>query len=239
MATPTKTTTPAVRKRPTRPTMNKKSPYKAGKSSAKTKQYSTKKLSSVAKKSTAQAAVKAIVKMKSPTKQEKMLARQRAREWAKKELGKKKSSSSSPSPIIIVIDDDTPEDEKKPKTIQQPVLEERKDAATDTRDDVNVDNDDATEEEETFYDALEYLTSKKEDVAVEDVSDLEDDELRELQSTKRNLIPSHGEWMEPLEPDGFSYSTFSPEKDSKPKQESYKLFGIGIPFSTYESKEEP
>ena len=109
----------------------------------------------------------------------------------------------------------------------------------DVGDDVNVDNDDATEEEETFYDALEYLTSKKEDVAVEDVSDLEDDELRELQSTKRNLIPSHGEWMEPLEPDGISYSTFSPEKDSKPKQESYKLFGIGIPFSTYESKEEP
>ena len=80
MATPT-----VVRKRPTRPTMNKKSPYKAGKSSAKAKKYSTKKLSSV----------KAIVKMKSPTKQEKMLARQRAHKWAKKELGKKKSSSSS------------------------------------------------------------------------------------------------------------------------------------------------
>jgi len=78
--------------------MKKKSPYKAAKSSPKAT-YSTKKLSP-----------KTNGGNKSLTKQEKaqarILARKRAQEWAKKELGKKKAPSPADSPSVIVIDDD-------------------------------------------------------------------------------------------------------------------------------------
>ena len=75
------------------------------------------------------------------------------------------------------------------------------------------------EEEEVFYDALEFLPKQKnkdDDVTVEDVSDVEDDEIRDLRSVQRNRVPSRG-WMEPLElegplePEGYSFSTFSPK----------------------------
>ena len=67
------------------------------------------------------------------------------------------------------------------------------------------------EEEEVFYDALAFLPKEKnkdDDVTVEDVSDVEDDEIRDLRSVQSNLSPAVG-WMEPLEPEGLSFSTFS------------------------------
>ena len=73
--------------------------------------------------------------------------------------------------------------------------------------------DESIEEEDVFYDAFEHLPRPRdasmEDVAVEDVSDDEDDEIRELRSAPRNRAPGEGEqWMEPLEPTGISFSTF-------------------------------
>jgi hypothetical protein len=73
--------------------------------------------------------------------------------------------------------------------------------------------DESIEEEDVFYDAFEHLPRPRdafmEDVAAEDVSDDEDDEIRELRSAPRNRAPGEGEqWMEPLEPTGISFSTF-------------------------------
>ena len=73
--------------------------------------------------------------------------------------------------------------------------------------------DESIEEEDVFYDAFEHLPMPRdasmEDVAVEDVSDDEDDEIRDLRSAPRNRAPGEGEqWMEPLEPTGISFSTF-------------------------------
>ena len=73
--------------------------------------------------------------------------------------------------------------------------------------------DESIEEEDVFYDAFEHLPRPRdasmEDVAVEDVSDDEDDEIRELRSAPRNRAPGEGEqWMEPLEPTGISFSTY-------------------------------
>eukprot|EP00579_Thalassiosira_antarctica_P029268 CAMPEP_0202033826 /NCGR_PEP_ID=MMETSP0905-20130828/66245_1 /ASSEMBLY_ACC=CAM_ASM_000554 /TAXON_ID=420261 /ORGANISM="Thalassiosira antarctica, Strain CCMP982" /LENGTH=695 /DNA_ID=CAMNT_0048597739 /DNA_START=73 /DNA_END=2159 /DNA_ORIENTATION=- len=98
-----------VRKKSARPTMSKKSPYKtpvkAGKSTAKP--YSTAKKLSPARKSVG----------KSATKEAKVKARARAREWAKNEFGQKKSSPVPPTPVdsprIIVIDEEEEEEEER------------------------------------------------------------------------------------------------------------------------------
>mmetsp|Transcript_37356 Transcript_37356/g.67175 ORF Transcript_37356/g.67175 Transcript_37356/m.67175 type:complete len:121 (-) Transcript_37356:122-484(-) len=73
---------------------------------------------------------------------------------------------------------------------------------------------DPSSKEDIFYDALDFLPMDLDDVAVEDVSDNEeDDEIRDLRSARRNRAPSHGEWMEPLEPVGISFSTFASKQD--------------------------
>ena len=77
---------------------------------------------------------------------------------------------------------------------------------------VHVCDKSTAEEGEVFYDALEFLPKEKnkdDDVTVEDVSDVEGDfEIRDLRSVQRNRVPSRG-WMEPMEPEGISFSTFS------------------------------
>jgi hypothetical protein len=78
---------------------------------------------------------------------------------------------------------------------------------------VGLRSDESIGEEEVFYDALEDLPTRR-DVAVEEVSDEEDDEICDLRSTRRNRAPSEGEqWMEPLEPVGISFSTFVAKAD--------------------------
>ncbi len=73
--------------------------------------------------------------------------------------------------------------------------------------------------EDIFYDALDSLPGKQNDVAVEDASDDEDDEIRDLRSAHRNRVPSRGQsWMEPTcaskqDPDGISFSTFVSKED--------------------------
>ena len=216
--------------------MNKKSPYKspikAGKSPAKQNSVA-KKLSPIRKQM-----------KKSPTKQEKAQARLRAQEWAKKELGRSSKQVDSPS-VIVIDDDDSVEEEPKVcvasvkqtkstttnnvekcenpasakcETLHKSMLKldienqkmKKSDGACDKS---------TAEEEEVFHDALEFLPKQKnkdDDVTVEDVSDVEDDEIRDLRSVQRNLAPSRG-WMEPLEiegplePEGYSFSTFSPK----------------------------
>ena len=71
--------------------------------------------------------------------------------------------------------------------------------------------DEPIEEEDVFYDAFEFLPTQH-DVTLEEVSDEEeDDEIRDLRSAHRNRAPDQvGQWMEPLEPDGMSFSTFVP-----------------------------
>ena len=243
--------------------MKKKSPYKASKSSPKST-YSTKKLSP-----------KGNGGSKSPTKQEKMqarlLARKRAQEWAKRELGKKKVPSPADSPSVIVIDDDdddvkddhkmcvdnnvkvstaavTTTNKKKPdKPSDQPSTTKSK-TLNQHLSGLDIDNnqkkkitdgtkdDDDSGKGDIFYDAIGYLPKQKkknDDIAVEDVSDEEeDDEIRGLNSTQHNLQPSDG-WMEPLdyhspskknqEPVGKSFSTFTPVKPEP----------NGTSFSTY------
>ena len=215
--------------------MKKKSPYKspikAGKSPAKQNSVA-KKLSPIRKQM-----------KKSPTKQEKAQARLRAQEWAKKELGR--SSKQVDSPSVIVIDDDDDNVEEEPKvcvaSVKQTIstttnnvekCENPASAKCETLHKsmlkLDIENqkmkkydgacDKSTaEEEEVFYDALEFLPKQKnkdDDVTVEDVSDVEDDEIRDLRSVQRNRV-SRG-WMEPLdepegplEPEGYSFSTFS------------------------------
>ena len=249
---------------PTRPSMKKKSPYKAAKSSPKAT-YSTKKLSPTNGNG------------KSPTKQQKkaqaLLARKRAQEWAKKELGKKKASSPADSPSVIVIDDDDDDvrddhkmcvdNEKKPSTTTASEKKSDKPSTNKSKtlhkhlSGLDIDNqkkknvNDGTEdnpkkeEEETFYDALGYLPKhKNDDVAVEDVSDEEDDdEIRGLNSTQRNLRPSKG-WMEPLghspskknqEPVGKSFSTFTPVKP-EPNGTSFSTFSQPEPAIEQETR---
>ena len=214
--------------------MNKKSPYKspikAGKSPAKQNSVA-KKLSPIRKQM-----------KKSPSKQEKAQARLRAQEWAKKELGR--SSKQVDSPSVIVIDDDDDNVEEEPKVC---VASMKQTTSTTTNNvekcenpasakcetlhksmlKLDIENQkmkkSTAEEEEVFYDALEFLPKQKnkdDDVTVEDVSDVEDDEIRDLRSVQRNRVPSRG-WMEPLEvqlepegplePEGYSFSTFSPK----------------------------
>ena len=73
--------------------------------------------------------------------------------------------------------------------------------------------DELIEDEDVFYDAFDYLPTPR-DIAVEDVSDDEDDEIRDLRSAFRNRAPGKGEqWMEPLEPTGISFSTFVSRAD--------------------------
>mmetsp|Transcript_30906 Transcript_30906/g.65319 ORF Transcript_30906/g.65319 Transcript_30906/m.65319 type:complete len:240 (-) Transcript_30906:95-814(-) len=220
--------TSPVRKKSTRPTMSKKSPYKSPVRACKSraKQYSTAKKLSPTRKSIAN----------STTKQEKMQARLRAREWAKKELGQKKSAPLSPTQVdssrIIVIDDDNCEEEE-PKgrvhNVKAATIDkyEKPCAKCETLHQrmVNLDIekqemkktvsgifDEPSKGDDIFYDALEYLP-KQHDFAVEDVSDEEDDEIRDLRSNRRNCAPSDGQWMEPLEPAGISHSTFVPKQD--------------------------
>ena len=204
--------------------MNKKSPYKspikAGKSPAKQNSVA-KKLSPIRKQM-----------KKSPTKQEKAKARLRAQEWAKQELGRSSKQVDPPS-VIVIDDDDSVEEEpkvcvasvkqtkstttnnvekcEKPaakcETLHKSMLKldienqkmKKSDGACDKS---------TSEEEEVFYDALEFLPKQKkdDDVTVEDVSDVEDDEIRDL---RLKSSPSRGCWMEPLEQEGFSFSTFS------------------------------
>mmetsp|Transcript_11833 Transcript_11833/g.20574 ORF Transcript_11833/g.20574 Transcript_11833/m.20574 type:complete len:269 (-) Transcript_11833:90-896(-) len=79
--------------------------------------------------------------------------------------------------------------------------------------DINKEPNKKTAKEDIFYDALEFLPKGHDDIAVEDVSDEEDDcEIRDLRSVQRNRVPSRGQWMEPLEPVGVSYSTFLPQQ---------------------------
>ena len=66
-----------------------------------------------------------------------------------------------------------------------------------------------SKEEDTFYDAVEFLP-KQHDVAVQDVFDEENDEIRDLRSIQRNRAPGQGQWMEPV---GYSYSTFASKPD--------------------------
>ena len=239
--------------------MKKKSPYKATKSSPKAT-YSTKKLSPNKKADGG----------KSPTKQEKMqarlLARKRAQEWAKKELGKKKVSSPTDSPSVIVIDDDDDdvkddhkmcvENKKKPSTARAATNKKKSDKPSTNKSKtlnqhlsgLDIDNNqkknvvDGTEDDDNsgkgdiFYDALGCLPKKNDNIAIEDVSDEEeDDEIRGLKSTQRNLQPNEG-WMEPLghsppkknqEPCGKSFSTFTPVKPEP----------NGTSFSTYSPPE--
>mmetsp|Transcript_2184 Transcript_2184/g.4012 ORF Transcript_2184/g.4012 Transcript_2184/m.4012 type:complete len:238 (+) Transcript_2184:1907-2620(+) len=236
MSSPTKTTemqgrnasatgrpTP-MRKQSNRPTMNKKSSYKrptrASKSTAK--QYSTaKKLASIRRSSG-----------KIPTREEKITALARAREWAKNRLGRKNSLPVPQTPvdssrIIVIDDDDAPfvghdmkksiaksdtcnKQTKRCGDLHQHMLEldiesqEMKKTAAGNLVDQS--------KEDIFYDALEFLPTEP-DVDIEDVSDEEDDEIRDLRSARRNGVPSVGQWMEPLEPDGISYSTFAPKYD--------------------------
>jgi len=97
-------------------------------------------------------------------------------------------------------------------------------------------DDDDSGKGDIFYDALGCLPKQKknDDIAVEDVSDEEDDdEIRGLNSTQRNLTPIKGDsWLEPLdyspskknqEPCGKSFSTFTPVKPEP----------NGTSFSTY------
>jgi len=277
ITTPTRKTMKSSRS-PTRPTMKKKSPYKAAKASPKAT-YSTKKLSPTNGNG------------KSLTKQEKMqariLARKRAQEWAKRELGKKKVPSPADSPGVIVIDDDDDDDtkddhkmcvdnKKKPSTTTATTATNKKKSKTlnqhlsgldiDNNQKVTEDDDDSGKGD-VFYDALGCLPKQKKndsDIAVEDVSDEEDDgEIRGLNSTQCNLQPSEGQsWMEPLdspskknqEPCGKSFSTFTPVKPepngtsfstfSQPEpaieQEESKGWGILNMFSTFSaSKAEP
>ena len=217
--------------------MNKKSPYKspikAGKSPAKQNSVA-KKLSPIRKQM-----------KKSPTKQEKAQGRLRAQEWAKKELGRSSKQVDSPS-VIVIDDDDNVEEEPKvcvasvkqttstttnnvekcekpasaKETLHKSMLKLDIENQKMTKSDGACDKSTA-EEEEVFYDALEFLPKQKnkdDDVTVEDVSDVEDDEIRDLRSVQRNRVPSRG-WMEPLEvqlepegplePEGYSFSTFS------------------------------
>ena len=200
--------------------MNKKSPYKspikAGKSPAKQNSVA-KKLSPIRKQM-----------KKSPTKQEKAQARLRAQEWAKKELGRSSKQVDSPS-VIVIDDDDNVEEEPKVcvASVKQTTstttnnvekCENPASAKCETLHksmfQLDIENQkmkkSTAEEEEVFYDALEFLPKQKnkdDDVTVEDVSDVEDDEIRDLRSVQRNRVPSRG-WMEPLE-EGFSFSTFS------------------------------
>lgn len=213
--------------------MNKKSPYKspikAGKSPAKQNSVA-KKLSPIRKQM-----------KKSPTKQEKAQARLRAQEWAKKELGRSSKQVDSPS-VIVIDDDDNVEEEPKVcvASVKQTTstttnnvekCENPASAKCETLHksmfQLDIENQkmkkSTAEEEEVFYDALEFLPKQKnkdDDVTVEDVSDVEDDEIRDLRSVQRNRVPSRG-WMEPLEvqlepegplePEGYSFSTFSPK----------------------------
>lgn len=202
---------------------------------------------------------------KSLTKQQKraqaLLARKRAQEWAKRELGKKKAPSPADSPSVIVIDDDDDDvkddhkmcvdNKKKPSTTTAPTATNKKKSdkpstnksktlnqhlsgldIDNQKKNVNNGTEDSPNKGDVFYDALGYLPKQKnDDIAVEDVSDDEDDEIRGLNSTQRNLRPSDG-WMEPLEhspskknqePVGKSFSTFTPVKPEP----------NGTSFSTY------
>ena len=246
---------------PTRPSMKKKSPYKAAKSSPKAT-YSTRELSP-----------KKAAGSKSLTKQQKkaqaLLARKRAQEWAKKELGKKKVPSPADSPSVIVIDDDDDDDVKddhkmcvennvkvstatttsKSKTLNQHLSGLDIDNNQKLKKDVNdgTEDDDDSGKGDIFYDALGCLPKQKknDDVAVEDVSDEEDDdEIRGLNSIQRNLQPSDGEWMEPLEhsppkknqePCGKSFSTFTPVKP-EPNGTSFSTYSPEPTLNQEESK---
>lgn len=232
--------------------MKKKSPYKAAKSSPKAT-YSTKKLSP--NKKTAGS--------KSPTKQEKaqarLLAKKRAQEWAKKELGKKKVPSPADSPSVIVIDDDDDdmkddhkmcvENNTKVSTTATATTNKKKSDKPSTNKSktlhrhlsgLDIDNNqkkkitngikDSPNKEDTFYDALGYLPKhKNDDITVEDVSDEEDDD--EIRGLN-SLQPSDGQWMQPLE--------HSPsKKHQEPVGKSYSTFTPvkpepnGTSFSTY------
>lgn len=216
-----------TRKTSVRPAMRKKSPYqspaKAGKGKWTAKKTSAAKQLSPLRKSAG----------KSLTVEQKKQARLRAKEWAERELGRKKNAPPSPlaAPDMIVIDNDE-EDYVELKTLvakdgkvassagsckngcancdslREQMLEldienikMKKDIVEDV---LNKSSDDAT-----FYDALEYIPAQH-DVTVEDVSDNEDEEIRDLGSARRNRTPSRGQWMEPIamEPPGLSYSTF-------------------------------
>ena len=213
--------------------MSKKSPYKspvkAGKSKAK--QLSTAKKLSPTRKS--------IGSGKSATKEEKMKARARAKEWAESRKKKSLSPARVDTSEIIVIDDDDDEDadstaavcfnENEEKTTScknackspscakcDTLVEKLGDLFSKKTVASGAPLDGSNEEEDTFYDAVEFLPAQRKDpVAVEDVSDEEDEEIRDLNSALRNRAPSRGQWMEPLgrEPDGISYSTFSPKQD--------------------------
>lgn len=205
------------RRKSTRPTMKMKSPYKspparAAKSSAKQKS-SAKKLTPVRKAAE-----------KLSAKEEKMKARARAREWAQRELDKKKLTAVDPALVIVVDDEDETElktnvthadsNTKKAPGSNSPTYTKCEYLHT-KKSTANKKIDEAFDVD-VFYDALESLP-EKENVAVEDVSDEEDDEMIDLHSFQRNRVPSTG-WMEPsepstLEPEGLSFSTFVSKQD--------------------------
>ena len=213
------------RRKSTRPTMKMKSPYKspparAAKSTAKQKS-SANKLNPVRKAAE-----------KLSAKEEKMKARARAREWAQRELDKKKLTAVDPALVIVVDDEDETElktnvthadsNTKKAPGSNSPTYTKCEYLHTDmikskgTKKSTANKKIDEAFDGDVFYDALESLP-EKENVAVEDVSDEEDDEMIDLHSFQRNRVPSTG-WMEPsepstLEPEGLSFSTFVSKQD--------------------------